>query len=236
MLSRMPPPTAASRRKPDSPGSDPDRALPDAPLTLPDLRGMLKEPALPGARLPGKDAEGWMDFAWVSTGSMERGHLDRLMAAVAARLVEQGRRVAGVVRADFYASAGRGAAATDDPCGWSLAVLPEVEEIAIQQDLGKGSTACKLDAGALEDAAGMLAARLDRPLDILILNKFGPVEAEGRGFRPVIAQALERGLPVLVGLPHAQKEAFEAFSGGLATGLEAELPAVLDWCLRVTGG
>ena len=174
-----------------------------------------------------------MDFAWVSTISTERGHLDRLMAAVAARLVGQGLRVGGVVRADFYASGGRGAAATADPCGWSLAVLPEADEIAIQQDLGAGSTACRLDAGALEDAAGILAARLERPLDILILNKFGPVEAEGRGFRPVIAAALERGLPVLVGLPHAQKEAFEAFSGGLATGLAPELDVILDWCAKV---
>ncbi len=69
----------------------------------------------------------------------------------------------------------------------------------------------------------------------MIINKFGKSEAEGNGLRAVIAEAIARDVPVLVGLNVANEAAFEAFAGGLAHKLTPEVKTVCDWVLAVTG-
>jgi len=81
---------------------------------------------------------------------------------------------------------------------------------------GPEARGCRLDADALETAAGHVAARLTAGADLLIVNKFGKHEAEGRGFREMMATAVDLNVPVLVGLNGLNRDAFEAFSGGAA--------------------
>lgn len=68
----------------------------------------------------------------------------------------------------------------------------------------------------------MVASFLQTGPDVLIVNKFGKQEAEGEGFRPVIAAALAVGIPVLVGLNTLNAPAFRSFASGLAVELPAE--------------
>jgi hypothetical protein len=65
--------------------------------------------------------------------------------------------------------------------------------------------------------------------DLLIVNKFGKHEALGRGFRMVIAEALSKGLPVLVGMNALNLPAFEEFSEGLGRRLPCEIASLADW-------
>jgi len=61
-----------------------------------------------------------------------------------------------------------------------------------------------MDAGALEEAVGIALARLaEDGADLIVLNKFGLSETQGRGFRALIVDALGRDVPVLVGLTDA---------------------------------
>ena len=76
-------------------------------------------------------------------------------------------------------------------------------------------------------------AGIDAGTRLLIVNKFGKREAEGGGFRPLIAAALERGLPVLVGLGERNAEAFDAFAGDMAETLDPSEAALIAWCDRV---
>jgi hypothetical protein len=78
-------------------------------------------------------------------------------------------------------------------------VLPNGPILRISQNLGSVSKGCRLDPAALEAAVGLVEARLDPNVDLLIINKFGKHEADGRGFRTVIAAALDLEIPVLVG-------------------------------------
>ena len=64
---------------------------------------------------------------------------------------------------------------------------------------------------------------------MLIVNKFGKHEAEGRGFRALIAEALMQGVPVICGTNDLNRAAFEEFPDGLAEDLPAEMGAALDW-------
>ncbi|MEQ8903471.1 MAG: DUF2478 domain-containing protein [Roseovarius sp.] len=154
-----------------------------------------------------------------------RGAKDRLLATVVERLHAEGLRIAGAVRAVAPgAEAGH--------CDSALRLLPEGPVVDITQNLGTGSAACRMDSGALELAVAGATERLKtQGADLVVVNKFGISEAEGRGFRTLIAEALGRHLPVLIGVSDVHREAFDRFAGGMAVALPADEDAVLAWCL-----
>lgn len=78
-------------------------------------------------------------------------------------------------------------------------------------------------------------ASLSGGADLVILNKFGKQEAEGRGFREVLAGAVAEGIPVLVGLNALNNAAFEAFAAGLATECPPTLEALTQWAETAIG-
>lgn len=158
-----------------------------------------------------------------------RGDTDRLLAAVADRLTRDGVRLVGALRAVSPE-------AVSSHCDSDLWLLPDGPIMRITQDLGPDSTACRMDAGAFEETVGLATSRLRAGgADLLMLNKFGLSEAEGRGFRALIADALGRGVPVLIGISETHRAAFEAFAEGMAAILAPEEEAILDWCRAVAG-
>ena len=85
----------------------------------------------------------------------------------------------------------------------------------------------------LEAGVALVDRALDDAPDILILNKFGKHEAEGRGFRQTIAEALSRGIPVLLGINPLNLEAFLNFAGDLAEEVGPQAGAIAAWCAGV---
>ncbi|NDW44589.1 DUF2478 domain-containing protein [Ruegeria sp. PrR005] len=168
-------------------------------------------------------------MAIASVSATGRGATDHLLKSVVARLKEEGCRVLGTLRlVEPSEAAGH--------CGCNLWLLPDGPLVRITQDLGAGSTSCRMDAGAMEDAVGQATARLaTQGADLVVLNKFGLSEAEGRGFRAMIAEALACGVPVLIGVSETHRGAFERFAGGLDESLPPEEGAILDWCRTVAG-
>lgn len=150
-----------------------------------------------------------------------RGDTDLLLAGVADALLAEGVRLCGTVQ---FNTACEG----DGPCDMDVRVLPEGPVIRISQSLGPEARGCRLDPGALETAIAACEAGLDTA-DLLIVNKFGKQEALGRGFRTLIAEAMSRDIPVLVGLNGLNREAFDTFTGGAAEPVEPQHDAVLEW-------
>lgn len=148
-----------------------------------------------------------------------RGTADRLLADLADRLVQAGRPVIGMVRAQ---------APQSFECEMHLRLLPGGEIRAISQDLGKGASGCSLDAGALEEVVARVAAALERagPETVVVLNKFGKQEAAGRGCRELIAQAMASDLPVLLSVPPETRAEFDAFAEGLAEEIVPDIQAL----------
>lgn len=168
-------------------------------------------------------------MALASVTATGRGATDRLLATVTARLAQDGVRMVGALRA---AAPGGGSG----PCDSDLRLLPDGPLVRITQDLGAGSGACRMDAGALEDAVGLVTARLAAEgADLVVLNKFGLSEAEGRGFRTLIGEALGRGIPVLIGVPQTHRVAFETFAQDMATDLHPNPDALIAWYRVVAG-
>ena len=165
-------------------------------------------------------------MAIASVMSHQRGHVDALLNGAYLRLAGDGVRVIGALRAT--------PALAGVNCESDLWLLPNGPVARITQNLGVGSIACRMDAWAFEDAVGEVTARQRAGgAELLILNKFGLSEAEGRGFRALIVEAVGLGLPVLVGLTPSHFAAFESFSGGLAIHLPPREDEVLSWCRNV---
>ena len=156
------------------------------------------------------------------TTTAGRGDTDRLLALLAERLAAEGLTASGVVQINTNCG-------PDRPCDMDVAVLPDGPSFRISETRGPGARGCRLDPDALERAVAEVAARLGPGTDLLIVNKFGKHEAEGRGFRDVIAQALALDVPVLVGVNALNVDAFAAFAGGMEARLPPDAAAILAW-------
>jgi len=166
-----------------------------------------------------------MPIAYVSLPG--RGATDALIAAAVARLVPGGLRLAGTVQTDVPRP-------DRSLCDMELSVLPDGPVFRINQDRGEAARGCRLDGSALEEAVVVVAAALPGA-EVLIVNKFGKLEAQGRGYVPLIADAMARDLPVLIGVNGLNLPELLAFCGGLATALPADPAAIADWVISAAG-
>ncbi|MCL4676473.1 MAG: DUF2478 domain-containing protein [Pararhodobacter sp.] len=158
-----------------------------------------------------------------------KGDTDLLLQRLVQSLEGKGLRAAGTVQINTDRE-------DEAPCDMDVLVLPDGPSLRISQSLGRNSRGCRLDAAALETAVGLVEARLRGGVDFLIVNKFGKHEAEGRGFRPVIAEAVALGIPVLVGLNALNRQPFADFTGGLAVDLAPDLRILSQWLLQAHKG
>jgi len=156
-----------------------------------------------------------------------RGDADLLLEGVARHLLTREIRVCGTVQINTdRPDAG--------PCDMDVRVLPAGPTLRISQNLGKAARGCRLDPAALETAVALVETGIRAGADILVINKFGKHEAEGRGFRAVIGDAVAKDIPVLVGLNSLNAAAFQEFVGGLATEIPPTPQALLAWALEAT--
>lgn len=151
-----------------------------------------------------------------------RGRTDALIAAVAERLQAEGLRLAGTVQSNIERPDRR-------KCDMDLRILPDGPIVRISEDRGDLARGCTLDSGALEQSVAEVQQRLPGA-DMLIVNKFGKREAEGKGLVPVIGDALELEIPLLVGVNGLNLAAFLAFAGDLAVALPTDISSVVEWC------
>lgn len=170
-----------------------------------------------------------MSLAYVRTA--ERGQTDRLLWQFADHLQVCGFKLAGVVQTNSDRPQKSGA--PSHHCDMDVRVLPGGPVIRINQVLGEEARGCRLNPQALEQAVALVEGALNAGTDLLIINKFGKHEAEGRGFRPLIAEAMSRGIPVLLGVNALNLEAFEAFAGELAEEIAPEAAELSAWFERL---
>ncbi|MGB5837211.1 MAG: DUF2478 domain-containing protein [Albidovulum sp.] len=155
-----------------------------------------------------------------------RGVADLCLATVARELVADGWPLAGAVQVNTDR-------ADASPCDMDLQVIGPDRIIRISQNLGSLSKGCRLDPSGLEQAVGLVEQALELNPRLLIVNKFGKQESEGRGFRPVIGRALGQGVPVLTAVNAGSLTAFHDFAEGLAAQITLDLAAIRSWCHEV---
>jgi hypothetical protein len=110
-----------------------------------------------------------------------------------------------------------------------LRSLGNGERFPIFQDLGPGSKTCHLaGAGALA-AADAVRRDIAAGCDLVLLNKFGKLEAAGGGLRDAFGAAMEAGVPVLTSVSSGFAAAWQSFAAPLFVVVPADADMIDAW-------
>jgi hypothetical protein len=137
----------------------------------------------------------------------------------------RGLRVAGVLQHPVCSDAA-------GHCDVALEELTTGVWTDLFEDRGPGASGCRLDVAALAEVNGKVARSFDADPALLVLNKFGKVEAEGRGLLDLVAIAVDRGIPVVIGVPIRNLPAWRAFAGDLSVEFSSDPSEITDWLDR----
>jgi nucleoside-triphosphatase THEP1 len=157
----------------------------------------------------------------------DRADIEALLAAFVERLRGEGVRVGGLLQRTTREANGRPR--------MELIDIESGETVLISQNRGALSKGCCVDTGGMAAAAVLLRRALVGGPDLLVINKFSGLEAEGGGLRAEFLAALAEGVPLLTGLSERHRAAFDAMTGGGGDFLEASIEALSDWWEN-TGG
>ena len=149
---------------------------------------------------------------------------DRLISELGYKMRNAGIAVAGIVQHNRF---------TRDrtKCDMEVEELSSGTVLKLSEDRGKEARGCRLDRSALSEAASLLSSSIASGPELVILNKFGKIEAEGQGLRDALAQAVQLGAPVIVGVPYRNVEQWRIFAEGLAEECSIGSPRVYEWLL-----
>ncbi len=137
-------------------------------------------------------------------------HVDQVLSDVADALIGRGLRVAGLIQI-------RGQSGGDCNCReMHLRDLHTGKLHRISEERGPEARGCHLDWEALMTLAQSVEQNLSDETDVLIINRFGRSESEGRGFRGAIEKALSLGIRVIVAVRGQYGEQWGEFHGGMA--------------------
>ncbi|KWV59040.1 hypothetical protein AS156_33225 [Bradyrhizobium macuxiense] len=97
-----------------------------------------------------------------------------------------------------------------------------------------GATSCKLDLARLQDAGTRVASALEAGADILIVNRFGKRERDGKGLGYLIERALASDIPVIIAVSRQSFADWIKFAGGMSVKLACEPQALDAWWRSVS--
>ena len=178
-------------------------------------------PALPGAAHSAHDAVGCLPLGAIVYEKGVEG--DALLTQVADALAAEGYRLGGAVQSSMHRPGRR-------KCDMYLRNLLSGEKIMISLDRGNEARGCRLDSDAFARVGIWGEQALAADIDLLVVNKFGKEEAQGRGLRLLIAEALVAGIPVVLRVSTLNLSEFETFAGEAAERLPPHREAILTWC------
>lgn len=121
----------------------------------------------------------------------------------------------------------------DKRCDVLLEDLASGHRTLLFEDRGAGARGCRLDAAALVEASMKVESSLDNNPALLVLNKFGKVEADGGGMCDLMAKALERRIPAIIGVPERNLYAWRNFAGEFSTELPEDTDQIGEWLAKL---
>lgn len=154
--------------------------------------------------------------------------VDALLAEVAAAQRAAGRRVHGLLMRHDGPPAGGTACAERM---W-LVDIARGTEYLVSQPMGSLSKACRADPRGFARAGEVLRGALGEAPDLVVVNRFGRLEAEGGGLRAELLALMAEGVPLLTAVAPPYRQAWLDFSGG-APVLAPEAPALQAWLAQV---
>ena len=145
---------------------------------------------------------------------------DRLLREFAADLNAGGYRAVGLVQLGHHC--------VDAP-KLSAMLVHTGEELPLFQNLGACASGCRLDVGQLLDAGAQVASAIDQGADLVIVNRFGRQEREGKGLAYLIERALSVDIPVVIAVPSHGFADWIKFVNGMSVKLHCNRDSLDAW-------
>jgi hypothetical protein len=144
---------------------------------------------------------------------------DEILRAFATDLNARGYRAVGLVQLGHHCI----------DAGLTAMLVHSGEELHLFQDLGSCSEGCRLDVGQLLDAGQQIAGALDQGADLLIINRFGRQEREGKGLSHLVERALSADIPVVIAVPNHRFADWIKFAEGMSVKLNCDRDSLDAW-------
>lgn len=146
------------------------------------------------------------------------------LAAFADGLKTKGVRVAGIVQETVHEAGGAylGVDSIDVASG---ARTPIKRVDAATRD----ARVCALDPQALAETAPILSRAIAERAEVIVIDRFGREEQQGRGLMDEIMTAIAEGIPLLISVPDSAFDIWTERTGGLGAVLAPEQKALKDW-------
>jgi hypothetical protein len=150
---------------------------------------------------------------------------DQILREFASGLKARGYRAVGIVQHGHHC--------VDAP-KLSAMLVHTGEELQLFQDLGACSVGCRLDVGQLLGAGVRVANAIDQGADLVIVNRFGRQEREGKGLSYLVERALSADIPVVIAVPSHRFTDWIKFAGGMSVKLRCDREALQAWWQAVS--
>ncbi len=150
---------------------------------------------------------------------------DQILREFAADLRASGYRAVGLVQTGHHCL---------DAPRLSAMLVHTGEELQLLQDLGACAAGCRLDVGQLLDAGAQIASAIEEGADLVIVNRFGRQEREGKGLSFLVERALAADIPVVIAVPGHRFADWIRFAEGMSVKLRCSREALDAWWQAVS--
>ncbi|ULK98529.1 DUF2478 domain-containing protein [Bradyrhizobium sp. I71] len=154
---------------------------------------------------------------------------DAILRDFAGDLGARGFRAVGMVQAGQCADS-----------SLSAVLLPSGEKVLLAQDFDPNARGCRLDLARLQNAGERIVYEIEAGADLVIINRFGKRERDGKGLAYVIDRALDAHVPVVIAVASESFADWDKFADGMSIRLACERGALDRWwrsaSIREPGG
>lgn len=97
---------------------------------------------------------------------------------------------------------------------------------------GADARGCRLNHFAMADASQRVQLALEKRPQLLVLNKFGIMEAQGKGLGSLFSVAAEMRIPTVVAIPSRNLGIWREFAGECSLEFADDAEKIWAWLLR----
>ncbi len=155
----------------------------------------------------------------------EHNDPDAVLRDFAGELNARGFRAVGMVQAGRCADS-----------SLSAVLVHNGEKILLAQDFDPSASGCRLDLERLQNAGERVAEALKAGADLLIVNRFGKRERDGKGLGYLVERARDADIPVVIAVSSQHFEDWIKFADGMSVKLDCDRAALEAWWHRVSAG
>ena len=115
-------------------------------------------------------------------------------------------------------------------------MLPGAQVVNLSHHPGDDTQGCHIDNECLATIGRTIEAAIEEGADLVIVNRFGKLEAAGRGLVRLIKRAVDADIPVITAVPAHRFAAWVKYSDGMSVRLPCRRAALDEWWGSVAGG